>query len=117
MPVRNTFNTRPIPKQDMKVRDAMTDVASFVYEDGFVNAVTKRISFWREYPFHMCEHYLQVKLKPFQCVLLYQMFHNTNFCFIASRGLGGFCLVQSKVMVFCAVIEKNRWMVTDQIPR
>jgi hypothetical protein len=88
MPKRNTFNARPVPKKDVKVRDAVTDVASFEYDEEFLEAAKKRISFWRKYPFHMCKHYLGITLKPFQCVLLYQMMNNVTFCFIAARGLG-----------------------------
>ena len=76
MPKRNTFNARPVPKKDVKVRDAVTDVASFEYDEEFLEAAKKRISFWRKYPFHMCKHYLGITLKPFQCVLLYQMMNN-----------------------------------------
>ena len=38
MPKRNTFNARPVPKKDVKVRDAVTDVASFEYDEEFLEA-------------------------------------------------------------------------------
>ena len=83
---RNLYNARPTPKSDMKVRDAVANVEAFVYDDEFLEAAKKRISFWRKYPFHMCKHYLGITLKPFQCVLLYQMMNNSNFVFTAARG-------------------------------
>lgn len=88
MPKRNTFNTRPVPKKDVKIREAVTEVAAFEYEQEFLEAAKLRISFWRKYPFHMCKYYLGIELHPFQCVLLYQMMNNVTFCFIAARGLG-----------------------------
>jgi len=64
------------------------NVDALSYDDEFLEQCKKWISFYREYPFRFCSDYLGINLKPFQCVLLYQMFHNTNFCFIASRGIG-----------------------------
>ncbi len=46
-------------------------------------------SFWRENPHRFLKDYLQVTyLKPFQDMLLYEMFHNSEFCYTASRGQG-----------------------------
>lgn len=85
---RNLYNARPVPKADVKIRDAVTNVAAFKYDEEFLEAAEKRISFWREYPFHMCKYYLGINLKPFQTVILYQMFHNANTVYIASRSQG-----------------------------
>lgn len=87
MPKRNIYNARPVPKKDVKVRDAVTNVEAFTYDEQFLKNAINWIAFWRKYPFHFCKYYLGINLKPFQCVLLYQMMNNTNFCFIAARGL------------------------------
>lgn len=111
MAKRNTFNTRPVPKMDIKIRDAVTDVASFEYDPIFLEAAKKRISFWREYPFHMCKYYLQIDLKPFQNVLLYEMFHNTNFCFIAARGLGKTLLTAIYAICMCILYPGTKIVI------
>lgn len=78
---------------------AFMNVESFEYDEEYIEGATKWISFFREYPFVFCEYYLNINLKPFQCILLYEMIHNANFCFIASRGLGKTWLTA----VFCVV--------------
>lgn len=76
-------------KANLKPDDTnFRNIEAFKYDEKFLQNVVYWIAFWREYPFHFCKYYLGINLKPFQCVLLYQMMHNNNFCFIASRGLG-----------------------------
>ena len=53
---RNLYNARPVPKSDMKVRDAVANVEAFVYDEDFLKNAANWIAFWRKYPFHMCKH-------------------------------------------------------------
>lgn len=51
--------------------------------------ITEWISFFRENPHRFATHYLGIKqLTVWQQINLYLMFHNSNFVWIASRGLG-----------------------------
>ncbi len=70
----------------MSLRDFVTNVEALTYDEQFVENAINWAAFWRKYPFHMCKHYLGINLKPFQCVILYQMFNNSNSVYIASRG-------------------------------
>ena len=97
------------------VDDGVVNVEALHYDEEFLKCAIKHISMWREYPFKFVTEYLGFELKPFQCVLLYQMAHNYNFCFIASRGIGKtfltaiyciwrcICYPESKVVVAAGV--------------
>lgn len=98
---RNLYNARPVPKSDMKIRDAVTNIEAFKYDEEYLEAAKKRISFWRKYPFHMCKHYLGLNLKPFQCIILYQMFNNANTVYIASRSQGKTWLTAVACVCYC----------------
>lgn len=76
--------------------DGIVNVEALTFDDDFLECAKKHISVWREYPFKFCSEYIGLELKPFQCVLLYEMAHNTNFCFIASRGIGKFYKISNK---------------------
>lgn len=45
-------------------------------------------SFYRSNPHRFVKDYLNVELKLFQKILLYQMMHNNYFMYLASRGQG-----------------------------
>lgn len=98
---RNLYNARPVPKSDMKIRDAVTNIEAFVYDDEYLEAVKKRTAFWRVFPFHMCKHYLGINLKPFQAIILYQMFNNANTVYIASRSQGKTWLTAVACVCYC----------------
>lgn len=112
---RNLYNARPVAKSDMKIRDAVTNVESFVYDEKFLEAAKKRISFWRKYPFHMCKHYLGINLKPFQCIILYQMFNNANSVYIASRGQGKTWLTAVACICYCILYPGAQVVVASGV--
>ena len=53
------------------------------YEEGLVHWVT----YWRKNPHRFVEEYLGLKLFLFQKILIYLMFKNDIFTFIACRGI------------------------------
>lgn len=112
---RNLYNARPVPKSDMKIRDAVQNVEAFSYDEEFLEAAKKRISFWRKYPFHMCRHYLDIKLKPFQCVILYQMFNNANTVYIASRSQGKTWLTAVACICYCILYPGAQVVVASGV--
>lgn len=97
------------------VDDGVINVESLHYDEEFLRSAIKHFAMWREYPFKFVSEYIGFELKPFQCVLLYEMAHNNNFCFIASRGIGKtfltaiyciwrcICYPESKVVVAAGV--------------
>lgn len=58
--------------------------------DEFYNKVAMWTSFYRANPHRFVKDYLNLgfELKLFQQILLYMMFHNYYFAYIASRGQG-----------------------------
>lgn len=58
--------------------------------NSIMKTVAFRAGYYRNNPQRFVEDYLQLnhKLKLFQKILLYAMFKNTMFLFVACRGLG-----------------------------
>ena len=112
---RNLYNARPVPKADMKIRDAVTNIESFVYNEEFLEAAAKRIAFWRKFPFHMCKHYLGITLKPFQAIILYQMFNNANTTYIASRSQGKTWLTAVACVCYCILYPGSIVVVSSGV--
>jgi len=56
-------------------------------------------SFYRSNPHRFVGEYLGIRLKIFQCILIYMMMHNHYFMYLASRGQGKTFLTA----IFCAV--------------
>ena len=54
-----------------------------------MNGVAAWTAFYRENPHRFVKDYLNINLKWFQKILIYQMVHNDNTLYIASRGQGG----------------------------
>lgn len=58
-------------------------------EAQYKEGLKKWTSFWRANPHRFLRDYIGCTyLKPFQDVLLYEMVHNTDFVYTASRGQG-----------------------------
>lgn len=53
-----------------------------------MNGVAAWAGFYRENPQRFVKDYLNINLKWFQKILIYQMVHNDNTLYIASRGQG-----------------------------
>lgn len=53
-----------------------------------MNGVAAWCAFYRENPQRFVKDYLNINLKWFQKILIYQMVHNDNTLYIASRGQG-----------------------------
>lgn len=53
-----------------------------------MNGIAAWCSYYRENPSRFVKDYLNVNLKLFQKILLYQMMHNNYFMYIAARGQG-----------------------------
>lgn len=52
----------------------------------FLNKVAKFVGIFRENPHLFVKHYLNINLKDFQKVLLWEFVHNNYSLYIASRG-------------------------------
>lgn len=78
--------------------------------DKFMNKIKLWASFYRKYPFMFCRDFLNLNLKPFQKLLLYLMFNNNFFMFIAARGLGKswltavFCICKAVLYSKCKIV-------------
>lgn len=53
-----------------------------------MSKLMKWVAYYRENPQLFARDYLNIHLKPFQRILMYQMFHQDHFVYIGSRGLG-----------------------------
>ena len=54
-----------------------------------MNGIAAWCAFYRSNPHRFVKDYLNINLKLFQKMLLYEMMHNNYFMYIASRGQGG----------------------------
>lgn len=57
-------------------------------EEKFLKVIGDLTSYFREYPHLFAKYYLNIELRPFQEIVLYQMFHNNHVNLNACRGLG-----------------------------
>ena len=57
--------------------------------DRIMNGIAAWCAFYRENPQRFVKDYLNINLKWFQKILIYQMIHNDKTMYIASRGQGG----------------------------
>lgn len=53
-----------------------------------MNGIAEWAAFYRENPNRFVKDYLNINLKWFQEILIYQMIHNDKTMYIASRGQG-----------------------------
>lgn len=65
-------------------------------------------SFYRSNPHRFVKDYLNIDLKLFQKVLLYEMMHNNYFMYIASRGLGKTWLTSLFCIVRCILFPQTK---------
>lgn len=65
-------------------------------------------SFYRSNPHRFVKDYLNVELKLFQKILLYQMMHNNYFMYLASRGQGKSYLTALFCVVRCILFPKTK---------
>lgn len=54
--------------------------------DRIMNGIDLWTGFYRNNPHRFAKDYLNVVLKPFQQILLYEMMHNNYSLYVASRG-------------------------------
>lgn len=85
-------------------------------EKEIVNEKSQRIlngvafwgSFYRNNPQRFVKDYLNVNLKLFQKILIYQMMHNNYFLYVASRGQGKTYLMALFCIVRCILFPKTK---------
>lgn len=79
-----------------------------------MNAVARSASYYRANIHRFVEDYLNVKLKLFQKILLYEMNESTNFMFIARRGLGKSFLIAVFAVARCILYPGTIIVVTSK---
>lgn len=77
-----------------------------------MNGVAAWCSFYRENPQRFVKDYLNINLKWFQKILIYQMVHNDNTLYIASRGQGKSYITALFCCVMCILYPKIQICVT-----
>lgn len=93
-----------------------------------MKGVAKWASFYRANPHRFCKDYLNIRLKPFQAILLYTMFNYVYIMYIAARSQGKtfltaiFCICKcilypgTKVVVASGTKSQAMKIVTEKIP-
>lgn len=62
--------------------------------DSIMNIIAERCAYYRANPHRFAEDFIPgLKLRIFQKILLWAMFFNDNFYYVASRGQGGYFLI------------------------
>lgn len=92
-----------------------------------MNTVAWRCGMYRRNPQRFAKEYLNLNLKPFQQILLYQMIRSNGFAFVACRGIGKsfltaiYCCVQailypsSKIVIACKVRSQSINILDEKI--
>lgn len=83
--------------------------------EAFMEGVGLWTSFYRANPHRFVADFFGVKLKRFQCILLWAMMNNYFFMFIASRGLGKSFLSAIYICVRCILYPETKIIVTSKV--
>ena len=69
--------------------------------------------FYRENPHRFAKDYLNITLKPIQQVILWLMFHNIFFMFLAARGFGKTWLTTVYCVIRCILYPGTKIVVAS----
>ena len=92
---------------DIDKKKSTTELANEKSER-IMNGIAAWASFYRSNPHRFVKDYLNINLKLFQKILLYEMMHNNYFMYIASRGLGKTWLTALFCIVRCILFPKTK---------
>lgn len=82
-------------------------------EKQILDIVGDACSFFREFPHLFAKYYLHIDLKPFQEILLYEMFHNNFAAIIACRGIGKTWLIALYAVIKAILYPGSKICVTS----
>lgn len=72
------------------------------------NTVAWRCAYYRENPQRFARDYLNLNLKRFQEIILYEMFHNNYTLYVAARGQGKTFLASVFLSIYCILYPKTK---------
>lgn len=78
-----------------------------------MKGINKWTSFYRSNPQRFVKDYLNIKLKTFQEILLWALFHNNYICIIACRGLGKTYIIALFCVCKCILYPGTRICVAS----
>ena len=78
-----------------------------------LNGIAAWAAYYRENPQRFVKDYLNVNLRAFQKILIYEMMHNNYTMYIASRGQGKTFLVALFCVVRCILFPKTKICVAS----
>lgn len=70
------------------------------------------ISYYRANPHRFVIDFMNINLRPFQCILLWAMIHHQYFMFLASRGLGKTFLSAVYCLTRCILFPDTKIIIT-----
>jgi len=79
--------------------------------ENFDDSIAEWTGYYRKFPHLFVEDYLGLKLKEFQKLILYDMFNNNYYMFLASRGLGKTFLTAIYVVTMCILYPETKVVV------
>jgi len=94
----------------------MTKTAKQVAQDKeqkIMETVAERAAYYRANPHRFAEECLNIKLKWFQCILLWAMMQYNYFAFIAARGLGKTFLTSLFAVIRCILYPGTKVIVVS----
>lgn len=82
--------------------------------DSIMNTIAERCAYYRSNPHRFAEDFIPgLKLKIFQKILLWAMFNNDNFYYVASRGQGKTYLVALFCLIRCILFPGTKIKVAS----
>ena len=79
-----------------------------------LDGVDRWCSFYRENPHRFAQDFLNLKLKKFQQMLLFMMFHTSNSTILASRGIGKTFLVAVFCCIKCILYPSSKIVIVSK---
>lgn len=105
---------RSVPKKESSKNredDYVFPIEKFKISDDVLEEAELLISYFRQFPYALCEQYLNVKLYDYQKIILYEMMHKYNFIWIACRNLAKTFLSALYICCRCILYPKTKVIV------
>ena len=85
------------------------------YSEHLMNQIELWTSFYRANPHRFAKDFLNIRLRPFQAILLHAMMDNNKFMLVASRGLGKTFLSAVYLIIRCVLYPDTKVVIASGV--
>lgn len=94
-------------------RNFNKDSDNLTKSEKLMNGIARWASYYRLYPHTFVHEYLGIRLKLFQCIILYFMMHENYLAYIAARGQGKTFLTAIFCVVRCLLFPETKIIIAS----